>query len=89
VLTLGARPEAAGAYGIAAQNPDLELRIDIADDVRIVDAPVPAGAPCLRGTAAELVEALSIRAPLPGDTPPEWRVLAAALADVFDTELAT
>ena len=38
------------------------------------------------GTAADLIEALSIRSPLPEGTPDEWHVLAHGLATVFDTE---
>ena len=48
---------------------------------------IDVGAPCLRGTAADLIEALSIRSPLPEGTPDEWHVLARGLATVFDTEL--
>ena len=44
-------------------------------------------APCLRGDAADLVEALSVRAALPDGTPDEWHRLVHGLATVFDTEL--
>jgi len=32
-----------------------------------------------------LIEALSIRAPLPSDTPSEWQMLVHGLATVFDS----
>ena len=39
--------------------------------------------------AVELVEALSLRAPLPADTPVEWRGVLNGLETVFDAEPAT
>ena len=52
------------------------------------DGAIPSGAPCLRGDAVELVEALSIRAPLPDSAPPEWHELLVGLATAFDTPTA-
>lgn len=62
--------------------------IQIDDRVTLRAASPEGQAPTLRGDTADLVEALSICAPLPAGTPPEWRTLAATLAKVFDTELA-
>ena len=39
--------------------------------------------------AVELVEALSLRAPLPASTPAPWRQLLAGLATTFDTEVSS
>ena len=47
----------------------------------------PTDAPCLRGNAVELVEALSLRVPLPASTPIEWQRLLGGLATVFDAEV--
>lgn len=42
------------------------------------------GRPCLRGRALDLLEALSLRAPMPEDAPAAWTVRVRALAAAFD-----
>jgi hypothetical protein len=58
----------------------------VSDAVNVRDGAAPGDAPCLRGNAVGLVEALSIRAALPADAPPEWRQLVTGLATVFDND---
>ena len=86
-LTIGASDAYTGALAVAATDPDIQFTLDVGDAVVIRCDVIDVGAPCLRGTAAELIEALSIRSPLPEGTPDEWHVLARGLATVFDTEL--
>jgi hypothetical protein len=52
--------------------------------VLVGHAPAPVDAPCLRGSAVDLIEALSVRMPLPADAPAEWHRLLNGLATVFD-----
>jgi uncharacterized protein (TIGR03083 family) len=73
-----------GAFGVTATAPGCAMTITIGSEVRVFRGAPPATAPCLRGDAAALVEALSVRAELPGDTPPEWHALVGSLATVFD-----
>jgi len=77
----------AGVFSVAADDPDVAFVVDLGETVR-----VRAGAddgPCLRGGAVDLVEALSLRAPLPATAPAEWRALLAGLAMAFDVDLET
>jgi uncharacterized protein (TIGR03083 family) len=83
-LTRSSAAATRGVYGIDAHDPDVQLTITIGDTITVADGPAPATAPCLRGDAVELVDALSVRAPLPAGTPDSWRSLAGELATVFD-----
>jgi uncharacterized protein (TIGR03083 family) len=72
-----------GELGVDATDPDVAFTIAITDDVAVRDGVTDA--PCLRGAAVELIEALSVRAPLPAGTPEQWRTLVTTgLATVFD-----
>jgi hypothetical protein len=75
------------AFGLEANDPELSLVFDVGESVAVRDDDVPTGAPCLRGDAVTLVEALSLRTPLPATSPAEWRHLLAGLAGAFDVEL--
>jgi uncharacterized protein (TIGR03083 family) len=78
----------AGVFAVEANDPECRFALEVGDSVVTVhDGPVPSDAPCLRGRAVDLVEALSIRAPLTPSVPDEWRQLLTGLATVFDSEL--
>ena len=77
-----------GVFAIEATDPDVCLAVEVGESVDVRDVAVSSDAPCLRGPAVQLVEALSIRAPLPASTPPEWQRLLDGLANAFDTESA-
>lgn len=79
------RPSA-GVVGVAGTAPEVSFTVTVGDSVVISDEPAPADVPCLRGPSAELVEALSIRAPLPPDAPREWHLLRRSLATMFDVQ---
>ena len=72
-----------GAFAVATTDPESRFVVEVGDSVAVRDGPQPAGAPCLRGDAVALVEALSIRAPLPDSTPTEWRQLLGGLETAF------
>ena len=76
----------AGVFSIEAGDPDLVFALDLGDTVSVSDGAAP-GAVCLRGDAVELLEALSLRAPLPASSPTEWRQLLTGLATAFDSDL--
>ena len=76
-----------GAFAVDAGDPDVAFVLEIEDSVLVRDLPGLDGAPCLQGPSVELVEALSMRVPLPAAAPPEWRVLLGGLATVFDAEV--
>jgi uncharacterized protein (TIGR03083 family) len=80
---LTAERDIAGAYGVHARDPDVQFWLEIDSSVHVHDGAPPTGAPCLRGDAVELTEALSIRGPLPDDTPDAWRALLGGLTTAF------
>jgi hypothetical protein len=76
-----------GVFAVEASDPELCFWLEVGESVTVRDGSPPRDAPCLRGGAVELVEALSLRAPLPNSAPTEWRQLLAGLATAFDSEL--
>lgn len=81
--------DVAGTYAVRATTPDGgtdEFVLDVsATTVSVRDgATADPDAPVLEGDAVDLVEALSIRAPLPDGTPAEWHRILGGLATVFD-----
>ena len=75
----------AGVFRVEATDPELCFAVQVGQSVAVRDGSAPSDSPRLRGEAVALVEALSIRAPLPASTPPEWHQLLAGLATAFDT----
>ena len=86
-LAIGAGSTFTGMFAVEARDPELCFALEVGDSVAVREGSAPGDAPCLRGAAVELVEALSIRAPLPASAPTEWRRLLEGLATAFDTEL--
>lgn len=76
----------AGSIAVEATAPSVELVIEVARSVTVHTGTVPADALHLRGSAVELVEGLSFRAPLPGPVGDEHRWLLGGLAEVFDRD---
>jgi hypothetical protein len=79
----------ADVFAVEANDPVLSFVLDVGESVAVRDDPAPSGVPCLRGDAVELIEAISIRAPLPTSAPAEWLRLLDGLATVFDVEPQT
>lgn len=77
-----------GSFAIEVVDLDTSFTVEIGESVAVRDGTPPSDAPRLRGDAVELVEALSIRAPLPDTAPPEWHKLLAGLATAFDAPTA-
>lgn len=76
--------ERTGTLVVEATDPATRVVVDIGSDVTAsLGGVVPADAVVLRGGAVELVEALSLRAPLPV-LPTEDRWVLAGLSTVFD-----
>jgi hypothetical protein len=76
----------AGELAVAATDPEVSFTLEVGDSVEVRDGSAPSTAPCLRGAAVALIEALSVRAPLPADAPREWHELVTSLATVFDND---
>jgi uncharacterized protein (TIGR03083 family) len=73
-----------GTFGVEAHAPECALTITIDGRVHVADAAPPSSAPVLRGDAAQLADALSVRGSLPDGAPAEWCALVRSLATVFD-----
>lgn len=88
-LALSHQDAFTGRFAVAASEPDTSFVLEVGESVSVFDHSGPTDLPCLRGETLELVEALSIRAPLPSDTPVEWYRVLNRLATIFDAELET
>jgi uncharacterized protein (TIGR03083 family) len=75
-----------GEFAVEATDAELCFGLEVGESVTVREG-FQHGAPCLRGGATELVEALSLRAPLPPSAPTEWRQLLAGMARAFDAEI--
>jgi uncharacterized protein (TIGR03083 family) len=85
-LALGYGLETSGTFAITGIDPAVGFQLEVEDTVvlhegRRNDHSVPT----LSGSAVELVEALSLRVPLPEATPQRWRTLLNGLATAFDS----
>jgi uncharacterized protein (TIGR03083 family) len=78
-----------GEFGLSANDPALCCVVDVGSTVAIRDEVAAPAAPWLRGDAVALVEALSVRTPLPAAVPAEWRDLLEGLAAALSDGLAT
>jgi uncharacterized protein (TIGR03083 family) len=72
-----------GVFVVETSGPESAFAVEVTDSAAVRDNFDAAGAPCLRGDAVELLEALSIRAPLPPSAPPEWRQVLGGLEQAF------
>jgi hypothetical protein len=78
-----------GELAVAADEPASSFVLEIGESVAVRDGRTNTDAPYLRGGGVELVEALSLRVPLPAETPEEWYRVLNGLATTFDAELET
>lgn len=84
VLGMGLEQACAGVYAVEATDPSIRFVLDVTDSVSVRDEASKPGVPCLRGDAVALIEALSLRAPMPATAPVEWSRLLGGLETVFD-----
>ena len=88
-LAIGTGHTVAGRLAIEATDPRLCCVLDVGESVAVRDDMAEPGVPCLRGGAVALVEALSIRSPMPPSAPPEWIRMLQGLATAFTAESQT
>jgi hypothetical protein len=77
----GQRP--LGIFAVETSDPPWRFVLEVDESVSVHDGALPPDAPCLRGAAVALVEALSFRSPLPPSTPAPWLELVKDFATVF------
>jgi uncharacterized protein (TIGR03083 family) len=68
---------------LEATDPTLDLVLEVGESVAVRDGSAPPEAPRLRGDAVTLVDALSVRIPLPASTATDWLQLLEGLASAF------
>jgi uncharacterized protein (TIGR03083 family) len=84
VLALGLERAVVGTFAVDATDPSIRFVLDVDESVSVRNEDAPANVPCLRGDAVTLIEALSLRAPMPSSTPTEWTLLLDGLRTAFD-----
>jgi uncharacterized protein (TIGR03083 family) len=82
-LAIGDGEAIGGMFAVETTDPHARFVLEVGDSVAVRAGAAPDDAPCLRGDAVALVEALSIRAPLPDSAPVEWRALLGGLETAF------
>ncbi|HEY5077930.1 MAG TPA: maleylpyruvate isomerase family mycothiol-dependent enzyme [Acidimicrobiia bacterium] len=85
-LAIGTGHLLGGRFAVEATDPSLSCLLDVGESVTVRDGRAPPEVPCLRGEAVPLVEALSIRTPMPASVPPEWLRLLGGLAAAFTAD---
>ena len=83
-LGIGLGHGCTGTFAVEATDPSIRFVLDVGDSISVREEVAAATVPCLRGDAVTLIEALSLRAPLPPSTPIEWSQLLGGLAKAFD-----
>jgi uncharacterized protein (TIGR03083 family) len=73
-----------GELALNATDPTFVCSLELDGTVTVRDDCSQTTAPCLAGDAMALVEALSLRAPLPDDAPVEWQNITDGFARVFN-----
>lgn len=74
-----------GTLAVVATDPDTQFVVEGGTTITVHEGSPAEGLPCLRGAAADLIDALSVRDPLPADAPDEWRRMVQLLAAAFAT----
>jgi uncharacterized protein (TIGR03083 family) len=74
----------ASPLAIETTHPRAAVVLETGESVTVSRADGIHGAPCWRDDAVALLEALSVRAPIPTTTPHEWRAVLAGLRETFD-----
>ena len=73
-----------GQFALTTNSPRSKWVLDVTEAVQARPGDAGSTTPCMDGAAVELVEALSVRAPLPSGAPEQWhRLLDGGLAAAF------
>lgn len=86
-FSLGAGRDYPGTFVVAATNPDFEFTVAVSDHVTVTPGVLEPGGHVLSGDAAELVDALTTRQPLPEEAPLEWDWLLNGLKTAWNLPL--
>ena len=84
-LALGNSFVKPGTFTLRAHSPEVTFTLDVGNAVMITNGASDSSTVALEGHAIELIEALSLRVPLPSSAPDDWRELLGGLAIAFDS----
>ena len=82
-LGIGLHRARRGTFAVDATAPAIRFIVEVGDCVTVRNSEAPDAA-CLRGDAETLIEALSLRAPMPASAPAEWIALLNGIEAAFD-----
>ncbi len=85
-LNAGKLGSFSGSLTVMATDPDMQFILEVGEAVAVKEDAGASSGPCLRGTAADLIEALSLRSAPPADAPSDWLLMMAGLAAAFAAE---
>jgi hypothetical protein len=75
-----------GTIAIVASDPDLQIVVEVGTTISVRGGPPPDDALVLKGTAIDLLEVLSVRAPLAQSVPEDHEWLLEGLVEIFESE---
>lgn len=78
-----------GTFAVHTTDPEVCFELDVTESATVRNESTVGDAPCLRGDAVELLEAMSLRVPLPRAAPDEWRAVLDGLATAFGSDSGT
>lgn len=84
---MGAGRSYRGLFAVEATDPAMTFVIEVDASVHVREGAAAPGIPVLRGSAVDLVEALTSRLPLPASAPAEWRRLHNGLRETWNLTL--
>jgi hypothetical protein len=82
---IGGGSSRSGTLAVLGTDPEARVVVEVGETVTVGTGEVPAGAVTLEGPTLELLEALSLRRPLPHPVAEEGRWLLAGLATAFES----
>jgi len=88
-LAISAGTQIEGEFALRSTDPTFFCSLEIDGAVTVRGELPQATAPCLEGDAAALVEALSLRAPLPNGAPVGWQQIIDGFVGLFSSGSAT
>jgi uncharacterized protein (TIGR03083 family) len=77
-----------GTIALVATAPELNIVVDVGESMHVRDGAPPDGALVLKGTAIDLLDIMSVRAPLDQSVPDDQRWLIEGLGAIFESQPA-
>ena len=85
VFALQSSPGRTGTLALEVERPPARIVVTVGNDIQVAEGDAPDDALVLRGDAVDLLEALSVRAPLRHPVPDDEAWLVAGLTEAFES----